>query len=885
MTLSYVRPIGPTEVREIARIRNDVYRNRWITYGYHDISQRMRTFVGDDNASWCTFSTWSSRTVGDNLRVDELHPAGERWLREHHVRFPPTKWVVRKLGFWIRRRRGAAMPHVLALGNRLVFSEIGLAYTQFLEAFEAASAPDTDAWAAFERTIEPLPATPLFTEGDVRQLREGLGCYYRARWEPEGSKSRAELVLRGNLLLGVYEQTRLQPLVEAAASPFSYRLLHIGEGRRDRLTGVVGPDEITLSRAERPWALRHRSWWRRWLARRYAMLLTRRVLFLELPKDGGTEPEVLHMSEGLPQPPGTPLYPPLLESLTDPATLTLFQRYADPKGDGGGCRVRNWVLFDERMDYIVNLFRARQQTHALYRALPELDRMAVRLVIGPTDLDDLRQIGDPEADGVVKRYCEESRREPTAFLRELVQRVEPEGATAQILGDYRDANPALPPWAKEDKMRRGQELFREFSLEVAASLFAASLPMSYTAAKGARVLTTTGDLVSRPHRRLAETGQMLLDVMAAEPDDQDRPPLAPDTHGYRAARGVRLFHAAVRRSLTKDPEVGWDECRLGVPINQEDLLGTLLVFTVCVVQSLEKLGIPFRKKKDWEAYVHFWLVLGSLLGVDYELLCADGTVPADEDPLTYDELELLAEEILLRNAERSDAGELLTGALLGLEQQAMPWGFKGMPRAMVRRLIGPRYSDLLGVPRAGSSRLLLDALRPVAWVASYFRPVDGLGRLTGWANKRLYAWFITSGEGEHPAWRGRAVLETWKLRPAVLAAASAPDGVQQGVSAPLQEPGAVGDRDAASGVEEVIDLRSSTDHVDVDEQARPLEPGLGEEEGGTGPFVGGDRSPEERLGSGDVTGGGGEHAEEVRADRLGHSGAGEDVGEGGDQLP
>ena len=842
MTLSYARPIGPSEVREIARIRNDVYRNRWITYGYYDISQRMRAFVGDDNASWCTFSTWSSRTVGDNLRLNARHPAGVRWLREHNIRFPPAVWVVDQLGFWIRRRKGAAMPHILALGNRLVFNEIGLAYTQFLEAFESADAYDPDAWAAFEQTIEPLPATPLFTRGDVGQLRTGLGCYYRARWAPEGSKARAELVLQGNLLLGVYEQTRLQPLVEAAASPFSHRLLHIGEGRRDRLTGVVGPDEITLSRAERPTALRHRSWWRRWLARRYAMLLTRRVLFLELPQDGTPEMEVLHMSEGLPQPPGAPLYPPLLDSLADP-TRALFKRYDDPGGVGRGCRVRNWVTFDERMDYIVNLFRARQRTQALYGELPDDDRMAVRLVIGPADLDALRKIGDPEADGVVKRYCDESHRDPTKFLLDLVQRVEPvEGTTAQILGNYRDANPALPLWADEEKTRQGQEFFREFSLEVAASLFAASLPMSYTTAKGARVLMTTRELVSHPHRRLAETGQMLLDVMAAEPEDQRLPPLAPGTHGYRAARGVRLFHAAVRHSLTTNPAVRWDKERLGEPVNQEDLLGTLLVFTVCVVQSLEKLGIRY-KKGDRDAYVHFWLVLGSLLGVDYEHLYTDGSLPAGRDPLTYDEMELLAEEILLRNAERSDDGRELTSVLLGVEQGAMPRGLKGMPRAMVRRLIGPRYSDLLGVPPAGTSRLVLDALRPVAWVASLRRPVDGLGRLTGWANKRLYTWFITAGKGEHPAWRGVAVLETWKLRPSVLgAAASAPDGVQQGGGAPLEEPGTVDLSDAAGSVDELIDIRPPL--VDVDEQPGPLEPGLGEEEGRAGPVVGGDSAPE-----------------------------------------
>jgi hypothetical protein len=412
-------------------------------------------------------------------------------------------------------------------------------------------------------------------------------------------------------------------------------------------------------------------------------------------------------------------------------------------------------------------------------------------------------------------------------------------------------------------------------------LFSASLPVSYSAAKGARVLTTTGELVSRPHRRISETGQMLLDVMAAEPEDQRAPPFAPNTHGYRAARGVRLFHAAVRHSLMTDPKVRWDEPELGVPINQEDLLGTLLVFTVWVLRSLEKLGVRYAEE-DRNAYVHLWLVVGSLLGVDYERLYTDGAVPVDRDPLTYEEMNLLAEEILVRNAEKSDDGEALTAALLEVSHDAMPWGLRGVPPALVRRLIGPRYSDMLGVPGAGWSRFVLDVLRPVAWVASLRRSVDGLGRLAGWVNKRVYTGFITGGHGERPAWRGVAVLETWKLRRAVLATASSPAaGVPQTGDALLEEPGAVDLGHSPGGVDERIDVRPPP--IDLDQEPGPLELRLGEEEGSSGPLVGGGGGPEQGLGAADVTARGGEHPDEVGADGLGHSGAGEDTGKRGEE--
>ena len=59
------------------------------------------------------------------------------------------------------------------------------------------------------------------------------------------------------------------------------------------------------------------------------------------------------------------------------------------------------------------------------------------------------------------------------------------------------------------------------------------------------------------------------------------PPFGPDTYAYRAPHGVRLFHAAVRHMLRNDPT--YDRAALGEPINQEDLLGTLLAFTVVVI--------------------------------------------------------------------------------------------------------------------------------------------------------------------------------------------------------------------------------------------------------------------------------------------------------------
>ena len=110
---------------------------------------------------------------------------------------------------------------------------------------------------------------------------------------------------------------------------------------------------------------------------------------------------------------------------------------------------------------------------------------------------------------------------------------------------------------------------------------------------------------------------MLLDAMAFA--DSAAEPLRPDSRAYQAARGVRLFHGAVRHTILAQPEFRWPQDELGVPVNQEDLLGTLAAFTVTVIESLDEMGVTCTVE-DRDAYLHLWLAIGHLLGVDYDRL-------------------------------------------------------------------------------------------------------------------------------------------------------------------------------------------------------------------------------------------------------------------------
>jgi hypothetical protein len=378
-------------------------------------------------------------------------------------------------------------------------------------------------------------------------------------------------------------------------------------------------------------------------------------------------------------------------------------------------------------------------------------------------LDGMRRCGDPVADDVVEEFVRVAGvDDPRYLVQRLIahQRELPPADQVPAVRAYFAQHADLPEWADIATLRRGQQFFNVFGVHIASALFCASLPMSYTAPEGAQVLTHTMALVSDTRRRLAQTGEMLLDVMGAN-DAAGAAPFGPDTHSFRAPHGVRLFHAAVRYMLRHDPT--FDAAVLGEPINQEDQLGTLLAFTVVVLDSLERFGISVSDD-DRDAYVQLWFTAGTFLGIDPELLLSRRTEAAA--PLQWDEMRELRDLIAHRNAGASESGQLLMRALLAEEAESVPFFLKGIPRACTRYLIGDQNSADLKVPRAGWTRVVL---RPMPLInKTFFRRVyyDHTGWLFAKLTRCLYRnWIAQSSEpGPHP-WRYEPVVASWKLEP------------------------------------------------------------------------------------------------------------------------
>jgi hypothetical protein len=384
-------------------------------------------------------------------------------------------------------------------------------------------------------------------------------------------------------------------------------------------------------------------------------------------------------------------------------------------------------------------------------------------------LAELRAQADLDADDLVGRFyaSHPDIGDPSHLVRRMVRslRLNDDGETPNPFADYFSNRDALPDWTDRAVVRAGQEFFEDRSAEIGNALFCASLPEAYGAAHGVHVLAITADLVTDTRRRIAETGQFLLDALTVGA-------LEPGERGYRAARGVRLMHAAVRYMVLHDRKVQRDDdpgvqqldCATfvprwssawGAPVNQEDLLGTLLTFTWRVFASLEVVG-DGASTEDKEAYLHTWSVIAHLLGMRPDLL-----------PLHVEDVEILHPLLRRRLQGESCAGRVLTKALVDTLHVTMP-GPAALPECQIRAFIGDEAADRLGVPRAGWPARLFGPLRTMHRLERLTGLPVLTRRLARGMHRRVWERFIAEGRGDRPQFDVPSyVMRPWRQRRAV----------------------------------------------------------------------------------------------------------------------
>jgi hypothetical protein len=355
--MSEPRPlIHPEEIAlTIALERDPILRNLRITQTYHDLSQSLSRALGPDNANWCTFATWASKTAGGFIRASrlavelrELITGRDGLLSRISALSPsmiaataslrdPVAWIV-----GVMERVLVQVGRLIAQGNLKVFEELAPVFSRFLEGFSP-SGPDAS-------RIEPLLAglrAGATEAGGQDLLRDALTAYWEALAERE-PRRRAQLMLLGNAEIGMHEQIRLQPYIAGAlGAPVRETLIagleeQLGGAAADLLDPLLDPLTDML---EDLWE-------------RYA---TREMMRLALP-DGP-----LFLGRDLPAPSGRPLFPAALDQIELPqlrdllAGLNALEARVAEAQVAADSAAEDWSELKDRMRFITELFRSRQQ--------------------------------------------------------------------------------------------------------------------------------------------------------------------------------------------------------------------------------------------------------------------------------------------------------------------------------------------------------------------------------------------------------------------------------------------------------------------------------------------------------------------------------------------
>jgi hypothetical protein len=324
-------------------------------------------------------------------------------------------------------------------------------------------------------------------------------------------------------------------------------------------------------------------------------------------------------------------------------------------------------------------------------------------------LDRMRQTIDPPADDVATALDEGAHR----LVGDLIKKRamwdadgEPSRQLPEPVRVYMKKASALPPWRDEALVNEAEQFFLLYGLASSTLLACASLPQCYVMKYGTEVLAYTKFLQVHPTRRIRETAQMVMDVMVPGG-------LKPGGRGIRATMKVRVMHAIVRHMIMNDPRATANpadadlRAKFGLPINQEDMVYTLMTFSYVVIEGFRTMGYAMNERQR-EGYIHCWNVVGYLMGISEEVL-----------PAGFDAAKELFEAIQRRQHGQSEAGVKLTEALLASVQDAVPGDHHDpLVAALARKLVGDVTADTLGIARPTVvQQLRLDALLE-AWAVS-----------------------------------------------------------------------------------------------------------------------------------------------------------------------
>lgn len=241
---------------------------------------------------------------------------------------------------------------------------------------------------------------------------------------------------------------------------------------------------------------------------------------------------------------------------------------------------------------------------------------------GPTEAEARRLInGLTEGDPLVDRWLAYVDKELSAReARELVNQALLHGVTslsdppAPLLALFQQVE-AVPEWLEPELLGLASQTFRRNGRLADWILSQVCLMGGYRHEGVVQPLLMTGRLDKGASRRLAETSRFVLDVNTPGALQRGEP-------GYRAAIEVRLLHGRVRARLRRHPQ--WQMEDWGLPINQADMLGTNLLFSLSFLLASRAIGMRYTKRER-HSVIHLWRYVGTLMGIKADLLPTNET--------------------------------------------------------------------------------------------------------------------------------------------------------------------------------------------------------------------------------------------------------------------
>ena len=351
-------------IAAVIAIKDRVLRNLWVTQTYADLSAGLAALLDPDTCNWCTFATWASSTVGASMRGEAL-PA---WLHDR-VLLPDglmgavasttsghgwgeVRHLVDDLKpdhlLDVTRELLGEMAINLSDGNTEVFAEIAPPASLFISMFNDST---IDATTARARVLRACDGATQF-EG-VNRLSAGysLWCDALAATDPA---MRSQLVLAGSIQLGVHEQNHLQPVIVSSMDMGVNQAAGRLKQRLVKEAAALSPLEREVDLALRPAAKGIGDIW--------DDVMTATLGTITSPE--GT----MHLDRDVPVISGRPFQPPELVPTVVADLEALRQRFDRSHGAGERSAARDWANFDDRMDFIANLFISRHHVAELFAA-------------------------------------------------------------------------------------------------------------------------------------------------------------------------------------------------------------------------------------------------------------------------------------------------------------------------------------------------------------------------------------------------------------------------------------------------------------------------------------------------------------------------------------